>query len=82
MTMDHKRAACSLCRTNNGDRLVQIESESKAIMKRNSEGRQLRNVSIKEMSKLIDRLDDLKQERIEIIAKFESGGAAYGTQNG
>ena len=57
-----------LCRSSKGERIMQIAQEQEKLAKRINEARNT-GTCIKEMSALIDRMDELKQERVNIVSQ-------------
>lgn len=69
MRITKKRSACPLCRSDKGERILQIDQEQRMLAKKLNEARSTGNIGIKEMSALLDRMDELKQERLNIVSR-------------
>jgi len=66
MAMKNKRLGCPLCRSSKGERIMQIAQEQERLAYKIKAARFTGGISIKEMSALIDRIDELKQERVNL----------------
>lgn len=73
MTMKNKHVVCSLCSSDKGDRLVEISNELSRLTYLLSNNQKLRSISIREASNTIDKMQQLRDERHEIISQFERG---------
>ncbi|MGO4346320.1 hypothetical protein AB4Z45_12605 [Paenibacillus sp. MCAF9] len=69
MTIKNRRGTCPLCRSDKGDRIIQIDQEQRSLANKINAARFMGGISIKEFSALIDRQDELKKERLNIVSQ-------------
>lgn len=62
---------CPMCSFDSADRLIDLNEQIQQLEQQINDNRQMCQLSIKAASQLLDKLQGLRQERSNIIQKFE-----------